>query len=75
MYCLASLFLNKRTLRSFGINTSVYKHVRKIEQISGTDSFSQKFYFVYCQRGHRRCDRLLSPVRRDTLGLRRYDYL
>ena len=30
MYCLASLFLNRRTLRSFGMNTSIYKHERQI---------------------------------------------
>jgi hypothetical protein len=30
MYCSASLFLKERTLRSFGINTFVDKHVRKI---------------------------------------------
>jgi len=30
MYCSASLFLKERTLRSFGINTSVDKHVHQI---------------------------------------------
>jgi hypothetical protein len=30
MYCSASLFLNKQTLCSFGMNTSVYKHVCQI---------------------------------------------
>ena len=30
MYCPASLFLKKRKMHSFGMNTSVYKHVRKI---------------------------------------------
>jgi len=30
MHCSASLFLKERTLRSFGMNTSVDKHVRQI---------------------------------------------
>ena len=30
MYCSASLFLKERTLHSFGMNTSVDKHVRQI---------------------------------------------
>ncbi len=35
MYCLASLFLNEQTLRSFGMNTSVYKHVLQVVQNLG----------------------------------------
>ena len=30
MYCLASLYPKKRKMHSFGMNTSVYKHVRQI---------------------------------------------
>ena len=30
MYCLASLFVQKWTLHSFGMNSSEYKHVRQI---------------------------------------------
>ena len=30
MYCSASLFLKERMFRSFGMNTSVYKHLRQI---------------------------------------------
>ena len=33
----------KKKLRSFGINTSVYKHVSTIVRILGTDSLSRKF--------------------------------
>ena len=35
MYCSASLCLKEQTLHSFGMNTSVYKHVRKIVRSFG----------------------------------------
>jgi hypothetical protein len=76
MYCSASLFLNKRTLYSFGMYTSVYKHVHQIIrnfgyrfliskiQICPVPERIQKVWIVYSH-----------IVRRDTSCLRQYDYL
>ncbi len=78
MCCSASLFLilNKRTLRSFGTNTSVYKHVPQIVRNFGYWFLISKILICPLPERIQKVWIVFSHVvRRDTLYLRRYDYL
>jgi len=76
MYCLASLFLNKWTLHFFGMNTSVYKHVRQIAQNFEFGFLISKILICPLPERIQKVQIVFSHVvRRDTSCLRRYDYL
>ena len=76
MYCLASLFLKKWTLHSFGINTSMYKHVRQIVQNLGYQFLISKTLICLLPESIQMVPTVFSHVvRQDTLRLRQYDYL
>jgi len=76
MYCSASLFLKKRKLHSSGMNTSVYKHIRKIVQNFGYRFFISKIQIRPLPERILMVRIVFSHVvRRDTSCLRRYGYL
>ena len=76
MYCSASLFLNKRTLCSFGMNTSVYKHVHQIIRNFGYRFLISKILICPVPERIQKVWIVYSHiVRRDTSCLRQYDYL
>jgi len=76
MYCLASIFLKKWKLHSFGMNTSVCKHVRKIERNFGYRFLISEILIRLLPERIQKVRIVFSHVvRRDTSCLRWYDYL
>jgi hypothetical protein len=76
MYCSASLFLKERTLRSFGMNTSVYLHVRWIVRNFGYGFLISNIQIRPLPERIQKVRIVFSHVvRRDTSCLRWYDYL
>ena len=76
MYFSASLFLKKWKLHSFGMNTSVYKHVHKIVQNFGYRFHISKILICPFPEKIQNVQIIFSRIaRRDTSCLRRYDYL
>ena len=76
MYCLASLFLKKWTLRSFGMNTCVYKHVHQIVQIWGYGFLISKILICPLPERIKKVQTVFSHImRRDSSLLIWYDYL
>jgi hypothetical protein len=76
MYCSASLFLKERTLRSFGMNTSVDKHVRQIVRNFGYRFLTSKILILPLPERIQKVRIVFSHVaRRDTSRLRWYEYL
>jgi hypothetical protein len=76
VYCSASLFLKKWKMYSFGMNTSVYKHVRKILLNFGYRFLISKILIYPLPERIQKVRIVFSHVvRRDTSCLRWYDYL
>jgi len=76
VYCSASLFLKERTLHSFGMNTSMDKHVRQIVCNFGYRFLISKILILPLSERIQKVRIVFSHVaRRGTLCLRRHDYL